>query len=249
MSQIFRTEGIVIHTQGYRDTSKLVTSFTLDWGRLRLLARGARRPGSRFGASLEPLTRHYLVFYRKEGREVYTLSEAGILERFPALEKDEKCWCWGMVVAELLLRTGPVAVPNRRLFHSALRALRGLGRSGVEPDLLIYSFLLQALGDLGYQPYLEACIRCNRREFDLFSIPLGGGLCRGCARGERNLIQLGVAGVSVIRRLSKGELPTSISLPSWIKERVAQLIKEYLGYHLDGLKFNSFKVRSGIAGG
>jgi DNA repair protein RecO len=202
---------------------------------------------SRFGASLEVLTHHQLLFYRRKERPIYLLSDAGIINWFWALRRDEERWHWGMVVAEFLLRGLPAAVPNRKLFNSALETLKGLSRANTEPDGLVYSFLFQGIANLGYQPYLDNCVKCKAKKITAFSIPLGGGLCPGCAQGEAGVVELGPSEIEVLRQLASGIYPIP-KLAKPISIVMAQLIEKYLEYHMDGLKLNTLNRIQGAEG-
>ena len=53
---IVQTEGLVLRNFRMSESSKVVIVYTRNFGKVRLVAKGARRPKSKFGASLEPLT-------------------------------------------------------------------------------------------------------------------------------------------------------------------------------------------------
>ncbi len=64
MQRIVRTEALCLRSRPIRESSKLVTFFALDEGRLVCVARGARRPKSKFGAALEPFAVSRIIYYR-----------------------------------------------------------------------------------------------------------------------------------------------------------------------------------------
>jgi len=163
------------------ETSKVVVLFTRDFGKVRLAAKGARRPKSKFGASLEPITLGSYVFYHREQREIQTLSESDILYSFDDVKRDYARLAAGSAICELLDHMTEDEDRNPLLYSFALDALRWLGqvpRSAL--DVPIWYFQLKAAGALGYRPHLSGCVQCGNRLDDTrvgFSPMLGGTLC------------------------------------------------------------------------
>ena len=83
---ICHTDGLVLRGFRMSESSKVVVLFSRDYGKLRLVAKGARRPKSKFGASLEPMTWGRYVFYRQDNRELQILSEGDIAHAFEAVQ-------------------------------------------------------------------------------------------------------------------------------------------------------------------
>ena len=73
------TDAIVLRAIKYGDTSKIVTLYTRRFGKVAVIAKGARSAKSKFGSALEPMSLIQAVFYRKENREVQLLSQADLL--------------------------------------------------------------------------------------------------------------------------------------------------------------------------
>lgn len=85
-AMIVRTDAVVLRTLDYGETSRIVTLLTRAHGVVGAIARGARRPTSRFGSTLQPMACVEAVLYHKPGRGLQTLKEAAHLVRFPALD-------------------------------------------------------------------------------------------------------------------------------------------------------------------
>src|SRR5215470_17337609 len=77
---LVRCEGIVLKTHALGDTSLIVVAYTREHGMLKLVAKAARKTPSRFGYSLEPLSRSRFVLYHKPDRDLHLLSQAEVLE-------------------------------------------------------------------------------------------------------------------------------------------------------------------------
>ncbi len=181
---ICRTEGLVL--RGYRmsESSKVAVIYTRESGKLRLVARGARRPRSKFGASLEPMTWGTYVFYRRENRDLQTLSEGDILYPFGGIKQAYRRMAHACVVCDLLNHMTVDEDRNPLLYSVTLDTLRWM--ETIEEwaiEIPLWYFQLKAASALGYRPHLSGCVRCGQRLSGVrvrFSPFEGGALCNGC---------------------------------------------------------------------
>lgn len=78
---IVHTSAIVFKSVDYQETSKIVTLFTEEHGKMAVIVRGAKRPKSKFGGLIETGNLLDVVYYHKPTRSVQVLSEASLLEK------------------------------------------------------------------------------------------------------------------------------------------------------------------------
>ena len=139
----------VLHTYAYKETSLIVEAFTRGFGRVALLARGARRPRSAMRGVL--LAFHPLRLGWSASAELGNLIAAewsGALQ--PLAGKALMC---GFYLNELLLRLLPRDDPHEGLFDAYTDALRGLSLGMHAP--VLRAFEKQLLAELGYAPLLD----------------------------------------------------------------------------------------------
>lgn len=141
--------GYVLHTYPYKETSLIVEAFTRRFGRVALLARGARRPRSALRGVL--LSFHPLRLSWSGASDLATLIGAEWAGGTPLLG-GRGLMC-GFYVNELLLKLLPRDDPHEALFDVYAEALGGLA-SGDVPAVL-RAFEKRLLGELGYAPLLE----------------------------------------------------------------------------------------------
>lgn len=142
-----RVEGqsaYVLHSRPYRDDSALVDLFTADFGRVRAVARGARKPRSRLREgtrSLQPLD---VAWYGRGDLKTLTGAES---QGAAPLHQGQSLWC-GLYLNELVMRLLPAYDPHPRLFAYYRLALGGLADPDTrEPVLRVFEGrLLDALG-------------------------------------------------------------------------------------------------------
>lgn len=188
----------------YHETSKIVTVFTPDRGKLSGLVKGAKRPRSKFGSSLEPLTYIELLFYEKEGRALATITQADILERFDAVKRDFDRLAYGGYVVELCDKFVQEGEESSAAFSFVIESLRLLGEWTGDLELLATGFGLRFLGLMGFAPLLDRCARCGSTQLHGklgFSAEEGGVLCANCARHDA--AELGGYHLRLLRNLSR----------------------------------------------
>lgn len=178
-----RAHAIVVRGTDWSETSRIVTLFTREFGKIRALAKGGRRLKSSFETALDLLTVCEIVFIRKSHGGLDLLTEAIVSERFPAMRTDLKTLYAGYYVAELLSDGTQDYDPHPELYDSACEVLRDLSKlvspSKSEPSEasqipeklaaptvgprgdMISRFELVWLRELGYTPRLDACASCG----------------------------------------------------------------------------------------
>ena len=178
----FKTEGVVLRQASYGEADRMLTVYTRDFGTLRLVARGLRRPSSRLAGHLEPLVHASLQLARGRGPDV--VAGADTLHGHTALRDSLEGIARGLVCAELVEAFAPEEQANPELFALLLHALAMLNEG--EGDLLLWHFAFHVLVLTGYMPELQQCVVCGevvRPDEHLFTPGLGGVVCTRCARG------------------------------------------------------------------
>jgi DNA repair protein RecO (recombination protein O) len=141
--------GYVLHTYAYKETSLIVEAFTRQFGRVALLARGARRPRSAMRGVL--LSFHPLRFSWSGAADLANLIGAEWAGGLPLLG-GRGLMC-GFYLNELLLRLLPRDDPHESLFDAYAEALGGLASQ--EVSVVLRGFEKRLLAELGYAPLLE----------------------------------------------------------------------------------------------
>ena len=178
----FKTEGVVLRQSSYGEADRMLTVYTRDFGTLRLVARGLRKPNSRLAGHLEPLTHVSLQLARGRGPDV--VAGADTLHGHTALRDSLEGIARGLVCAELVEAFAPEEQANPELFALLLHALTMLDEG--EGDRLMWHFAFHVLALTGFMPELQQCVVCGdavRPDEHLFTPGLGGVVCVRCARG------------------------------------------------------------------
>ena len=135
----------MLHRRPYRETSLMVDLFTLNAGRITVIARGANAAKSPLKAQLQPF--QPLVLDWTGRGDLKTLTQTDVRPG-PSLTRTLSLYS-GLYVNELLQRTLPLADPNPRLFAAYIDLLESLAQaSDVEP--VLRRFEKAFAGELGY---------------------------------------------------------------------------------------------------
>ena len=114
---IVKARAIVLRTRRMGETSKLVTLYSLEYGKLKVVAKGARRPNSKFGAAMELMTEVQIVCYLRHDRDLQTLSDAEARRVFPRILGEMARLSYGSAACEMVDRLTIEHEPNESLYR------------------------------------------------------------------------------------------------------------------------------------
>lgn len=212
--RVYRTEAVVLRRVDLGEADRILTLYTPQYGKLRAVAKGVRRPVSKLGGHLELFTRARVMLARGRNLDVLTAAETsdpfrGLRDEGPeALERIGVAY----YLAELLDRFTEEGIENRAIWDLLVGALRDLS-DGLPPELVARGYELHLLILSGYRPELERCISCDqplRPETNAYSFELGGVLCPDCRAHDPGAEPLSVNALKLLRLLAR-EGPAAVA--------------------------------------
>jgi DNA repair protein RecO (recombination protein O) len=252
---LIKTEAVILKTMKYGDTSKIVTFYTKEYGKLNGIAKGARTAKNKFGSSLEPLTYSMLVLYKKEHRDLHLISQCDAIDSFKNLTEDLDRMTIAFAVIELINLVTHQEERNHPLFALLGETLSALNSSLKNYSTYFHAFRLRLASLFGYTPNFEVCGECGEplvigsgeNQF-AFQVARGAIFCNRCCKpndssmngGDQNaaIMTLSPQGVQILRRLLHAQLTSlgSLEFGNQVGNQIDELLRLYLRYHFEGLK-------------
>jgi len=255
-----RTPAIVIKATDFGESDRIVHFFTREFGRVRGVAKGAKRSLRRFIGSLEFLAYVDLRFFEKKTADLVRVETATLRGQFAGIRADLEKLSEASVLVEIIAFATGEHEPHRPLFDALVRGLslidglEGWEKAGPGVSRLLETRLLSLLG---FEPELAACVACRKPIADIprpaFSIARGGVLCTGCGAGERELLPVGRDTLGLLAQGLRADidlLPRFAWTPRTARE-AARLLHPFaqaqLGRELRSLRFLDALARTGAA--
>ncbi|MEY3386564.1 MAG: repair protein RecO [Bacteroidota bacterium] len=123
---IVSTEAIIIHSRRFGDSSRIVTAYARELGKVGLVAKGARTTNSSLGPALEPMSHVRLTVYHGKNRDLHTVSRAETITPRNRLQGSFDHLGAGLLMCEFIMRTQAQEQPDADMFELLGRALNVL---------------------------------------------------------------------------------------------------------------------------
>ncbi len=153
-------DAFILRTYPLKESDKIVSFFTREWGKRRGVARGARRPKSKFGACLEPLTQVRIQYFEREGKDLSTIDHCEtVASMMPVLASSAGSLLHSVAVS-LMVEVADRMLPDHevndatfRLLRAVTQATRSAAGEAVWLPLSYYLYWMVRLG--GFLPNLS----------------------------------------------------------------------------------------------
>lgn len=228
--RIYRTEGIVLRQMELGEADRILTFYTPQYGKLRAMAKGIRRPASKLRGHLELFTRTKLMLAR--GRNLDVITGAETIEPFRGLRSADQAALdligGAYRIAERLDRLTEDGSENRAIWDLLVGAMGALS-DGVPPRMVTLHFDLLLLGYLGYQPNLDTCAGCGNPLEPIenrYSFELGGVLCPDCRSEDPAAEPLSINALKLLRLMARQDVRVvaRLRLPEGLLEELEGLL-------------------------
>jgi len=179
----FKTEAVVLRSIRFGEADRILHLYSADRGRVGAIAKGSRRPRSRFGGRLEPFFRLSLVLHEGRG-DLATVTSAATVDGYGALRGNGPAISAAARACDAVLRLLDAAEPNPAAYNLLCRYLSILDAGGEGPGTAV-AFRLKLALAAGFAPELGSCARCGEADhLTGFSGAAGGVVCTSCERGS-----------------------------------------------------------------
>jgi DNA repair protein RecO (recombination protein O) len=250
---LFTTHAIVIRSLNYGESDKIITFFTKEFGKLKGIAKGARRSRKRFQNALGLFSHLHLIFFDKEGLGLVRAESCDILHSFPKIKEDLKKILYGNYYLELVNEMAGEREANRDAFELLLSCLSNLEDMDLQEEQLRI-FEIRMLSLFGYRPNMKRCNLCKKDWEDFKEIPVvffslerGALICERCSKTWNHLIPLSLGTARLIEKVSQTELSKverlKFTYQALFESR--ELLPKFISYQL-GKELKSLKALKAI---
>jgi DNA repair protein RecO (recombination protein O) len=239
----FRTEAVVLQHNDWGEADRMLWLFTRELGKVRAIAKGARKMRSRKAGHLEPFTQVNLLLAR--GRDLLIVTQAETVDAFLPLREDLVRIGYAAYVVELLDRFTYDEGENRSLYRLLTETLSRIEKEA-DPTLAIRYYEIRLLDLLGYRPQLFNCLNCEseiRPEDQFFSASQGGVICPNCAPGFPDARPISMMALKYLRHFQRSSYAEAsrAKISPHLNHELEQIMQHYLTYLLErGLNTPSF---------
>ena len=237
MSDIIKTEAVVLSKLNYGDTSSIVTLYTESDGKLSAIIKGGRGPKSKSGKIIDPLNHLQIIFYKKNSRDVQILSDANLISHFINIKEDLDSTRFSFAILELVKNLTVEHEANAKLFKGLIKILNMINDKKESSAFLYGRFLLFFLSELGYELSIDKCSICGNGVVAKKSLGFdhnAGFVCSDCFESHSGLENVSAELFELIFCLKTNRLTEKFSVD--LMDRFNLLLERYLKFHVSDFK-------------
>ncbi len=226
--RVYKTEAIVLRTMNLGEADRVLTVLTPRLGKLRVIAKGVRRPRSRIGGGLQPFSDVQLVL--AVGRTFDVVTSSAIEDPHLGLRNDLHSTAAAWYLVELADRFCEGAADSHDAFRLLAQGLSALDAgSEVAREVVARWFELALLDAMGFRPELTRCLECGAAiepDGNRYAAAAGGVVCPLCAPTATTARPMSSDGLKVMRHLQRSPLVGVLRLrvPTAVQREVERLL-------------------------
>ncbi|MBE9547741.1 MAG: DNA repair protein RecO [Proteobacteria bacterium] len=255
----YKTSAIVLHSLDYGESDRIITFYTDNFGKLKGIAKGARRSKKRFPNALE-LFSHSNILFSKRSRDGLALIEnCDVTNHYPGIRSDLEKTLIASYFIDLTNQFTSEGKKNGALFQ-LLQDFLELINAGDGSEIITRLFELRLLRLKGFEPVLDRCIACGvsvdetGNRYLLFNSTDGGVKCPECSSNNRDSIPVSLGTIKILlmgKEMETGKIDRlflSGQAAKEGKEILAGFIRHLLGKELKSLNVLNEVREMGIWG-
>lgn len=203
-------KAVILSRRDFGEADRLITAFSLEEGKIKIIAKGSRKIKSKMAGHIEPFTvgKYHLI----NGRSFYILAGAEKGELNNSLSADINIYRDASYICEIVDLTMQEGESNETIFWLLVEVLGRLGDLD-EPkkEIVIRFFEFKLLKSLGYSPNFTKCLKCSTdiTEKDIYHGGFEGVYCHPC-EGEGKRIDKNT--LKILRLFQKSDLDEILSI-------------------------------------
>lgn len=233
---IINTQAIILKSIKYSDSSKILSIFTRDFGRLSVIAKGARQTKSKFGAALEPMSLSNVCIYKKANRDLHTLSSADSVLNLYNIQNSLENMACAMMILESILQTLVDNETNIVLYELLKSSLLELNKANKNPFSIFIKFQIELAHNLGFSmkfdnpdnKMVNSSKNCN------FSLE-NGYIENKINNKSKYFFRLDYEVLSILHQIEKTNLKDvlNVNISISYRKQIKDFFVSYFSFHLE----------------
>ena len=235
---------IVLSKKNYGDTSLICNLFSSEYGKLTIIAKGAKSIKNPMGALLQPLNYIECTYYYKSTRNIQTLKEANLINKYYEIEKNYAKMKYALVIIDIVNQVSYNEYPSEIIFRLTDKTLSFLNNEDASNiEILFIFFQLQYLIYLGYCPSIKICVTCNKKlEEAVFDHSVGQLTCKKCCLNGFNIDNEEIKILGYLMNTHISKIIQTFSFDRNKCKRINDFLFKFLTYHVpDVIKSKAFR--------
>ncbi len=253
---IYKASAIVLRSLDYGESDRIISFYTDEFGKLKGIAKGARRSKKRFPNALELFSCSNILFSKRSKEGLALIENCDVINHYPGIRSDLEKTLIASYFIDLTDQFTSESKKNLKLFQ-LLQDFLGIIDTGNSSEMIARLFELRLLKLKGFEPVLDRCITCKipadeiegkyRNKPFLFNPTDGGVKCHKCSSNNRNSIPASLGTIKIL--LTGKEMEISkihrLSLSGQAADESKEILVSFI-QHLLGKELRSLNVLNQI---
>lgn len=230
----YKVEAVVIRSMDYGEGNKIITLYTKEWGKVSVMARGAKKMKSRYSAITQLFTYGEYTYYKKG--QMGNLNDGEIIRSHHLLQENIHKTAYAAYILEMIDRMLHELEGSSYLFEQLISTLDAI-EEGKDPQVVTHLFEMKMLKFAGYTPVLDRCVSCDTiSDQPLLSTELGGLLCIKCKHNDMTAVELSFRTLKLLRVFQQMDLKRlgKIEVSDESKAELKQCMRHFMNTHVSG---------------
>jgi len=222
MEETYNIQAIVLKRQDFRENDSKIIIYSLEKGKLELVARGAKKISSKLSGHIEPIGLVRIMAVR--GKQYDYVGGAVSKDSFQKIKNDlDKIKSSGEVI-NIFLKLIKEEEKNLDIYNLIKSFFEIFNRKDFEKNNFLTSiFLLKLLSYIGYSPELFNCVICKKKiqpNGNKFSISRGGVVCKNCQ--AKDSLTISDNSIKIMRFIINNNLEKIIKIKT-TKQQISEI--------------------------
>lgn len=241
-----KADGFVLKSLSYGESDLIVTFYSREFGKIKGIAKGAKRSKKRFANVFEPFSQAHIIFSQKNRDTLAFIEACDIINHYSLIRQDLEKTLTASYFIDLADHFSPEGKANENLFGLLVNFMDWISRENVS-DAAVRFFEMRLLKIAGFEPALTACVRCKKPVTNggtYYFFPKEGGItCAACSRPERydQSISAGTVRTLLLGKDMDMEKMKMVSMPESLAAESRNILCGFISFVL-GKEVKSLKV-------